>query len=118
MRFFNRTVVSKDDYRVIVGDAVAGCYGVTGTSTALQPRPNLSLMFLRPKRQFVGRGIRIYKDGKGLMVDLHILILQGLNISATVRSIHARVRYTLEKATGLEVNKVNVFVDGMLKDFT
>jgi len=49
------------------------------------------------------------------MVDLHVTVTSGLNISAIVRSIVNRVSYTVEGATGLPVKKVNVFVDGMLR---
>ena len=55
----------------------------------------------------------MHKDGEGLNVDLHIIVTYGLNISAIVKSIVNKVRYTVEDATGLEVHKVNVFVDAM-----
>lgn len=52
-------------------------------------------------------------SGGGLIVDLHIVVIYGMNIAAVTRSIVNRVRYTVEQATGLEVAKVNVFVDAM-----
>ena len=51
--------------------------------------------------------------GGRLVVDLHIAVTYGVNISAIVNSIINKVRYTVEEATGLEVAKVNVFVDSM-----
>lgn len=53
------------------------------------------------------------KDGEGLIVDLHIIVSYGVNISAICQSIVNKVRYTVEEATGLEVHAVNVYVDGM-----
>ena len=52
-------------------------------------------------------------SGNSLVVDLHIIVIYGLNLSATVKSIVNKVRYTVEEATGLEVKKVNVFIDSM-----
>ena len=49
----------------------------------------------------------------GLVIDLHIAVTYGVNISAIVKSIVNKVRYTVEEATGLQVAKVNVFVDDM-----
>lgn len=46
-------------------------------------------------------------------MDLHISVIYGMNISAIAKSIVNKVRYTVEEATGLDVKKVNVFVDGM-----
>ena len=94
--------VSQDYFNEIVGNAVTGCFGVAGIGARQAPGRR------RPE------GVRIYRDGNGLSVDLHILITYGLNISAIVRAIHSRVAYTVEGATGLEVRRVNVFVDGML----
>ncbi|WP_395588158.1 Asp23/Gls24 family envelope stress response protein [Pseudomonas syringae group genomosp. 7] len=44
---------------------------------------------------------------------MHIIVTYGLNISAIVKSIVNKVRYTVEEATGLEVRQLNVYVDGM-----
>jgi len=71
---------------------------------------------LTRKQAFIDQGIRVYRDGQGLQVDIHIVVTYGLNISAVQRSIVSRVCYTVEEATGLEVKKVNVFVDGMLRE--
>ena len=48
-----------------------------------------------------------------LVIDLHIAVTYGVNIAAIVKSIVNKVRYTVEEATGLQVAKVNVFVDDM-----
>ena len=95
--------VSQDYFNEIVGSAVTGCFGVAGMAGGRRS----------PVRRSP-QGVRIYRDGPGLSVDLHILVTYGLNISAVVRSIHSRVAYTVENVTGLEVRRVNVFVDGML----
>ena len=57
--------------------------------------------------------IRVRGEGDRLIVDLHISVIYGMNISAIAKSIVNKVRYTVEEATGLRVRKVNVFVDGM-----
>lgn len=111
----NQTVaadVLKDNFNEIIGDAVTSCIGVAGMSNKWQlPRVNICAK----KQPTTRNGVRVYRDGRGLMVvDLHVLVNNGLNISATVRSIHTKVRYTVEQATGQQVKNVNVFVEGML----
>ena len=49
-----------------------------------------------------------------MVVDIHIAVTYGLNISSVVKSIVGKVRYVAEEATGLQVSKVNVFVDDMI----
>jgi uncharacterized alkaline shock family protein YloU len=104
--------VSQEYFNEIVGNAVSSCFGVAGMANT-NARQGLRAL-LRRKEEFLDQGVRVYKDGNGLVVDLHIIVTYGLNISVIVRSIVNKVRYTVEGATGLEVRKVNVFVDGML----
>lgn len=59
------------------------------------------------------KGVKVHITGGRLVLDLHIVVTYGVNISAIVQSIIHKVRYTVEDATGMEVAKVNVYVDGM-----
>jgi uncharacterized alkaline shock family protein YloU len=104
--------VSQEYFSEIIGNAVSSCYGVAGMANS-NARQGLRAL-LRRRRVFEDQGVAVHKDGSALVVDLHIIVTYGLNISVIVRSIVNKVRYTVEEATGLEVSKVNVFVDGML----
>ena len=104
--------VTPDYFNEIISEAVAGCYGVEGFGHR-GVRENLRSMVLRREPQF--QGVRVYRDGNGLAVDLRIIVTYGLNISAIVRSVINKVCYTVEESTGLKGRKVNVFVDGMRK---
>ena len=105
--------VSQEYFNEIIGDAVSGCFGVAGMGVGAA-RQAFPLPFRR-KKKTMGQAVRVFKEDKGIMVDLHVTVTSGLNISAIVRSIVNRVSYTVEGATGLPVKKVNVFVDGMLR---
>ena len=102
--------VTPEYFNEIVGNAVSDCYGVAGMGRTRQILPLLK------RRQAANPGVRVFKQDKGVMVDLHVTVQYGLNISAIVRSIVSRVSHTVEGATGLPVQKVNVFVDGMLRE--
>ena len=52
------------------------------------------------------------KNGK-LVIDLHIQVTYGINISAIVTSIVHKITYTVEDVTGIGVAAVNVYVEGM-----
>ena len=56
--------------------------------------------------------LRTDKDG-GLIIDLHIKVTYGTNISAAVKSITHKVSFAVEEAAGIDVHKVNVYVDDM-----
>ena len=65
------------------------------------------------RRSFADDGIIVRSDNDKLSVDLHIAVIHGINIAEISKSIVNKVRYTVEEATGLQVKKVSVFVDGM-----
>lgn len=102
--------VSQEYFRYLVGNAVSDCYGVTAMVKS-GPRQGLRSVF--SKRSFADDGIRVRSEGDRLIVDLHISVMYGMNISAIAKSIVNKVRYTVEEATGFEVKKVNVFIDDM-----
>ena len=104
--------ISKEYFSTLIGGAASSCFGVAGMAGS-NTRQNIRAFFFK-KHQYIDQGVTVKENGDGLVVDLHIVITYGLNISAIVRSIVNKVRYTIEEATGLEVKKVNVYVDAMI----
>jgi len=94
----------------LIGHVVAECYGVSGlvNSTASQ---GLRSTLLR--RDLPDKGVRVRNNGGNLVIDLHISVTYGVNISEIVKSIAHKVTYTVEAASGLLVTKVNVYIAEM-----
>ena len=63
---------------------------------------------------FPDKGVRVTEDSGKLVIELHIKVTYGLNISAIVKSITHKVKYVVEDATGLQVKKINVSVDDIV----
>ena len=105
--------ISQEYFAYLVGNAVSSCYGVAGMVKS-GTRQGLRSVFT--KRSFADEGVRVRSENDKLVVDLHICVIYGMNISAIAKSIVNKVRYTVEEATGLSVKKVNVYVDGMKND--
>jgi uncharacterized alkaline shock family protein YloU len=93
----------------LVAHAASECFGVAGLALS-GPKQGF--------RRFLGQeisdqGVRIRHQNGDLLIDLHIAVTYGINITAIVKSIVNKVSYAVEDATGLRVGKVNVFVDEM-----
>ena len=91
------------------GKAVSECFGVAGMVSS----PAQGLRAAIAGKDTPDKGVRVRAAGDGLVIDLHIVVTYGMNISVIVKSIVNKVRYTVEQATNLDVAKVNVFVDSM-----
>jgi len=105
--------ISPDYFANLVGRAASECFGVAEmvVTTAKQ-----GLRSFISKQDPPDKGVRVREAGDKLIIDLHIIVSYGVNVSAIVKSIVNRVRFVVEDATGLTVSKVNVFVDGMKAD--
>ncbi len=102
--------ISQEYFRYLIGNAVSDCYGVTAM-VKTGARQGLRSVF--SKRDHADDGVHVRSEGDKLIVDLHISVMHGMNIPAIAKSIVNKVRFTVEEATGLQVKKVNVFIDNM-----
>ena len=101
--------ISNAFFALLIGKTVTDCFGVAGMNLC----PSQGLKRLVKGRDFVDKGVRVSMKRGRLVVDLHITVTYGLNISVIVKSIVHKVRYAVEDATGVTVAKVNVHVDDM-----
>ncbi len=104
------TNISQEYFANLVGHAASECFGVSGMAVTDATQ---SLRSVITKKQAPDQGVRVRLSNGRLVVDLHIMVTYGVNIAVIVKSIVNRVRYTVEEATGMEVARVNVFVDSM-----
>ncbi len=106
---YGKVSVSNSFFAKLIGHAVTSCYGVAGmVATGTQKVRN----FLRGGKM-IDKGIVVTGDIDSISVDLHIIVTYGININAVANSIDHNVRYTVKEATGIDVKKVSVHVDGM-----
>ena len=103
--------ISQEYFAYLVGHAASSCYGVAGM---VKRGAKQGLRSLISRRSYAEEGIRVRSDNDKLIVDLHISVIYGMNISAIEKSIVNKVLYTVASATGLQVKNVNVFVDGII----
>ena len=105
--------VSENYLTEIVRHAVTDCFGVADVCSVNTFHSAASAVtFGKAYRKQKGVAIRTDKNG-ALIIDLHIKVSYGTNITAAVSSIIHKVTFTVEEAVGVDVHKVNVFVDDM-----
>ena len=88
-------------FATLVGEAAKQCYGVA----AMAPRD---------MTDYPEKGVRVTQEDGRLVIELHIAVSYGLNISTAARSISHRVKDEVEQATGLKVARVVVSVDDVI----
>lgn len=96
----------------IAGSIASKCYGVVGMA-ARNKRDGL-VNLLKP--DYMAKGITVDALDGGMVIELHVMLEYGVNISVVCNSIVNNVKYKIEQMTGLQVNKINVNVEGIRVD--
>ena len=98
-------------YSDIAGNAASNCFGVKGM--AARSVSDGVYHLLRKESMRKGVHVEFHEDGS-ITIDLHIIVNNGVNLTAVGSSIISEVRYMVNKYTGTKVRSVRVFVDSMI----
>ena len=105
--------ISTDVFTTIVGEAASSCFGVKGMASRSKDSGVWQLL----RRESMSKGVSVrFEEDNSLLVDLHIMVDHGVNLSALSESIIAEVGYKVTATTGVPVQQVNVFIDSMNMD--
>ena len=74
------------------------------------------LLGIFSKDQAIDTGIKVTGNTDNVNVEIHIIVVYGMNINAIAASITEKVRYAVKENTGITVNKVVVKVDGIKEE--
>ena len=65
------------------------------------------------KRENAGRGVNISIVDNKIRIELHIIVAYGVSIRAVSQNVLENVQYKIEEFTGMEVESINVIVEGV-----
>lgn len=100
-------LVEDDVIADIVSIVARSCFGISGM-TAKNMSEEIRDIF---RIKSGAKGISVRCANNRIDVDLHIMVIYGINIPAITDSIIHKIAYSIEQATGFAVNSVNLFID-------
>ncbi len=106
---YGEVSVNNDIIAHIAGVAANECEDVVGIASKNVKDGFVQL--LKPDKLLKGVKVKFSEDV--LDIDVHIIIAYGSKITDAADFIIGRVKYRIEEFTGIIVNKVNVFVEGI-----
>jgi uncharacterized alkaline shock family protein YloU len=92
----------------IVNHAVRQCYGVVGMANR-NLADGITHLLSKESRQ----GIDVTIEESDIVIDVYVVIEYGMRISAVANSIKNTVSFHIERALGVPVKAVNVYVQGL-----
>ena len=103
--------IGSDVFTNITGAAATNCFGVKGM--AIRSTTDGLVHLLR--RESMAKGVKVrFNEDDTVSIELHIIVDNGVNLTAVSRSIMSEVRYMVERITGTKVKSVDVCVDSMV----
>ena len=103
--------VSTSVYTDIAGTAASNCFGVKGMAARSVKDGVYHLL----RKESASKGVHVeFHEDNTISIDLHIIVDNGVNLTAVGNAIISEVRYVVTSTTGTEVRAVNVYIDSMM----
>ena len=91
------------------GLSAVECFGIVGMA-AVSVKDGLVKLL---KGASITKGVNVVVTENRLTIDFHIIVAYGVSISAVTENLMSTVQYKVEEFTGMEVDKINIFVEGV-----
>ena len=102
-------LVNTDVIAKYAGSAAVECFGVVGMAS-IKMKDGLAKLL---RMENLNQGVDVMIEENNITINLHIIVSYGVSISAVAENLIGNVRYKVEEFSGLNVVKVNVFVEGV-----
>jgi uncharacterized alkaline shock family protein YloU len=101
--------IDNDVIAQYAGSVAVECFGIVGMAGVNMKDGLVRLL----KMDSLTRGITVSLTNKKLTLDFHVIVAYGVSIIAVADNLISNVKYKVEEFTGLEIEKINIFVEGV-----
>lgn len=91
------------------GTTAVECFGIVGMAAVSMKDGLVKLL----KRESLTHGITVLVNDNRISIDFHVIVAYGVSISTVADNLITNVKYHVEEFTGMEVDKINIFVEGV-----
>ncbi|RKJ06254.1 Asp23/Gls24 family envelope stress response protein [bacterium D16-54] len=91
------------------GMTAVECFGIVGMAAVSMKDGLVKLL----KRESITKGINVRIEENRISLDFHVIVAYGVSICAVADNLIANVKYKVEAFTGMDVDKISIFVEGV-----
>ena len=91
------------------GTVAMECFGIVGMA-GINVKDGLVKLL---KKENITRGIHVVTNNNKLILNFHVIVAYGVSIMAVADNLISNVKYKVEEFTGIEIEKINIFVEGV-----
>ena len=102
-------LIDTDVIATYAGSVAVECFGFVGMATVSMKDGLVRLL----KKDSLKNGIQVTVDDNKISLDFHVIVAYGVSISAVSDNLINNVKYKVEEFTGMEIHKINIYVEGV-----
>lgn len=91
------------------GSVAVECFGIVGMASVNVKDGLVKLL----KKEYITHGINVSVSDEKLILDFHVIVAYGVSIMTVSENLISSVKYKVEEFTGLSIEKINVYVEGV-----
>ena len=105
-----RIAIGTDVIAQYAGAVAMECFGIVGMANVNMRSGLVNLL----KSDNIKKGIHVtISPTQKLTLNFHVIVSYGVSISAVADNLIDNVKYKVEEFTGLEVEKINIYIEGV-----
>lgn len=102
--------INPDVIAKYAGSVAVECFGIVGMA-AVSVKDGMARLL---KRESLTHGIQLeISDDNNITLNFHVIVSYGVNILSVSDNLMNNVKYKVEEFTGMTVEKINIFVEGV-----
>lgn len=91
------------------GSVAVECFGIVGMAGVSMKDGLVRLL----KKDNLTRGINVTIHNNKITLDFHVIVAYGVSILAVSDNLVNNVKYKVADTTGIQIEKINIFVEGV-----
>ena len=99
--------IDKEVIAQYAGTVATECFGIVGMGITVKDVVKLL------RKDNLSKGITVTINNNKLTLDFHVIVSYGVSILAVSDNLIDNVKYKVEAFTGMEIEKINFFVEGV-----
>ena len=102
---YGKVLVEDDVIATYAGSVAVECFGIVGMA-AVNMKDGLV--------KLLKHGISVTIEDENLInIDFHVIVAYGVSICTVSDNLIETVKYKVESFTGMKINKINIYVEGV-----
>ncbi len=105
-----KVIIDTEVIATYAGSVAVECFGIVGMAAVNMKDGLVKLL----KRDYLTHGINVSIDGDNkITIDFHVIVSYGVSIGTVSDNLIDTVKYKVEEFTGMEIGKINIYVEGV-----